>query len=120
MDGYDNWRAPLLGDTFDPAVDRFLKPAARSLSNRRRGSAMRPDTIPKSAASGASRKTSVWPKPFPITESIKLDFRAEAFNLLQPHGFRDRKHQPELSDIGQVTNQVNDPRTMQAALKIYW
>ena len=29
IDSYDNWRAPISGDKFDPNVDRFLKPANR-------------------------------------------------------------------------------------------
>src|SRR5262249_22287917 len=27
IDSYENWRAPIAGDKFDPNVDRFLKPA---------------------------------------------------------------------------------------------
>ena len=51
---------------------------------------------------------------------MKLDFRAEAFNLLNRVVFGTGSTSLNSLTIGQVTNQVNDPRTMQVALKLYW
>ena len=120
IDGYTNWRAPLVGDSFDPGKDRFLKPAVQFPVQSLAGFGNATRYNPKVRGfCGRSENLSL-AKSFPITESIKLDFRAEAFNLFNRTVFGTGSTSLNSLTIGQVTNQVNDPRTMQAALKIYW
>ena len=120
IDGYTNWRAPLVGDSFDPGKDRFLKAAnlfpVQSLAGF--GNATRYN--PKVRGFWGMSENISLAKSFAITESIKVDFRAEAFNLFNRTIFGTGSLSLNSLTIGQVTNQVNDPRTMQAALKIYW
>jgi hypothetical protein len=60
-------------------------------------------------------------KHFQIRESLKLQFRAEAFNSLN----RVRFSSPNTSvtggsNFGRVTTQANDPRQLQFGLKLIW
>jgi hypothetical protein len=59
-------------------------------------------------------------KTFPITESVRLDFRGEAFNLFNRVVFNKNNNNLNSLNLGQVTGVQNEPRTMQVALKIYW
>ena len=63
-------------------------------------------------------------KSFPIIESVRLDFRVEVFNA-----FNHFRPNPTLSanitniqdaSFGRVTSQLNEPRRMQLALKLYF
>ncbi len=60
-------------------------------------------------------------KVFPITEKVRLQFRAEAFNSLN----RVRFGGPNTTvtagaNFGRITTQSNDPRQMQFGLKLIW
>ena len=59
-------------------------------------------------------------KSFRITESVRVDLRGEAFNLLNRTVFDTGNTNLNSGIFGQVTSQVNTPRQMQVALKIYW
>ena len=59
-------------------------------------------------------------KTFPVKERFKLDFRGEAFNLLNRTIFGNPNANLNSNAFGQVTGQSNAPRQMQLALKLYW
>lgn len=119
IDTYENWRAPIAGEKFDPNVDRFLKPAnqfpAQPLNF---GNATRYNPKVRSFW-GQSENVSV-AKTFSFTEKIRLDFRAEAFNIFNRTIFGTGATNLNAGTFGVVQNQVNDPRQMQMALKLYW
>ncbi|MBI3210836.1 MAG: TonB-dependent receptor [Candidatus Solibacter usitatus] len=116
---YDDWRAPIAGSKFDPNVDRFLKPASffpvqpNGFGNETRYN-------PKLRSFwGKSENLSV-AKSFRIRESLRIDLRGEAFNLFNRTIFGTGSLNLNAANIGQVTNQANEPRQMQVALKFYW
>ena len=57
-------------------------------------------------------------KRFPIHEQIGLEFRAEAFNVLNKPNFGLPNAQLNSSTFGQITSQYNLPRNVQLALKL--
>jgi hypothetical protein len=59
-------------------------------------------------------------KSFALTERFRLDFRAEAFNLLNRVVFSNPNTNLNSSSFGLVTGQSNTARQMQMALKLYW
>ena len=120
VDSYTNWRIPTIGDRFDPAVDRFFKAAsefpvqpAASFGNATRYN-------PKVRGFFGKSENVSLAKTFIIHESIKLDFRGEAFNLFNRVIFSNPSLNLNAINFGQVTGQANEPRTMQVALKVYW
>ncbi|HTM52197.1 MAG TPA: TonB-dependent receptor [Bryobacteraceae bacterium] len=120
VDGYENWRAPLAGDSFDPAKDRFLVPAGQFPSQPAASFGNATRYNPKVRAFwGASENLSL-SKTFHVTETVRLDFRGEAFNLLNRVIFNPGSTNLNAINFGQVTSQANDPRSLQVALKIYW
>jgi hypothetical protein len=59
-------------------------------------------------------------KMFPIHEQIGLEFRAEAFNLLNKVNFGLPNATLNTSTFGQITSQYNLPRNVQLALKLHF
>jgi hypothetical protein len=62
-------------------------------------------------------------KEFPIHEQTRIEFRAEAFNILNRMRFGTGSTQIQSSTFGQPTGngiQANSPRTLQLALKLYF
>ncbi len=59
-------------------------------------------------------------KSFAFTEQLRLDFRAEAFNLLNRVVFSNPNTNLNATAFGTVTGQSNTPRQMQFALKLYF
>lgn len=57
-------------------------------------------------------------KTFPLTEQMKLEFRAEAFNLTNTAEFAIPQNVVNSSGFGAVTSTANVPRQLQFALKI--
>ena len=57
-------------------------------------------------------------KSFRITESVRVDLRGEAFNLLNRTVFDTGSTNLNAGTFGQVTSQMNTPRQMQVALKL--
>jgi hypothetical protein len=115
---YDNWRAPIAGDKFDPAVDRFLNRAAFPAQPNAFGNATRYN--PKVRAFPNYNENISLAKTFRFTEDFRLDFRWEAFNLFNRTVFGTGNTNLDNNAFGLVTNQVNTPRQMQVGLKIYW
>ena len=119
VDGYDNWRAPLTGSGFDPAVDRFLKPASQfPVQPNGFGNATRYNPKVRSFW-GQSENVSV-ARTFRLTEKIRIDVRGEAFNVLNRVIFGTGSTSLNAGNFGMVTSTANDPRQMQVGLKLYW
>lgn len=119
VDTYEGWRAPIAGDEFDPNVDRFLRPANQFPAQPASfGNATRYN--PKVRAFWDQTENISVAKTFNITEGIRIDLRGEAFNLFNRTIFGTGSTNLNAGNFGIVVNQVNDPRQMQVALKIYW
>jgi hypothetical protein len=59
-------------------------------------------------------------KQFPIHDQLGLEFRAEAFNVLNRVNFGLPNAQVNSSTFGQITSQYNLPRNLQLALKVHF
>jgi hypothetical protein len=59
-------------------------------------------------------------KTIPIRESLRVDFRAEAFNLFNQARFDTGSRNLDDPNFGLVRTQLNAPRQMQVALKLYF
>lgn len=118
---YDNWRAPLKGDSFDPAADRFFDSTAFPTQPVAMGNATRYN--PNIRAFPNLNEDISLGKTIPIGEKRRVDFRAEAFNVFNRVVFNTTTANfTNLNSnvFGQVIGQLNSPRRMQLALKIYW
>ncbi len=116
---YDNWRAPIAGSKFDPNVDKFLNKAVfPTQPNNQFGNVTRYN--PKVRAFPMFNENVSLAKSFAITESKRIDFRWEAFNLFNRTQFGTGSTNVDSSTFGVVTSQANTPRQMQVALKLYW
>ena len=116
---YTGWRAPIVGDQFDPAVDRFLQPPSFfGTQPADFGNATRHNPKVRTFW-GQSENISV-ARTFQITEGIRIDLRGEAFNLFNRTIFGTGSTNLNAGNFGVVLNQVNDPRQMQLGLKLYW
>jgi hypothetical protein len=58
--------------------------------------------------------------PIPLRESMKAQFRAEAFNLFNHTNFANPESQYGNSTFGRITSTSGDPRIMQFAVKFYF
>ncbi len=118
VDSYTNWRAPLVGSHFDPAVDRFFQPkSAFPAQPNDFGNVTRYNPKVRSFW-GLNENISV-AKTFHITERVRVDVRGEAFNLLNRVIFGTGNNNLDSNAFGQVTT-ANSPRQMQVGLKVYW
>jgi hypothetical protein len=115
---YDDWRAPVQGDGFDPAVDRFLNRASFPGQPIAFGNSTKYN--PKVREFPIFNENISFAKSFPISESRKVDIRWEAFNLFNRVRFGTGSTNLNSNTFGLVTNQGNDARQMQVALKLYW
>jgi hypothetical protein len=120
IDSYENWRAPIAGDRFDPNVDRFLKPASQFPAQPAHVFGNATKYNPKLRGFWNQDESVSLAKTFPIRENFRIDLRGEAFNLLNRTIFGTGNTNLNSNQFGIVTNQVNDPRRMQLALKLYW
>jgi hypothetical protein len=126
---YDGWRAPTKGGSFDPQVDNFFVPY---------GSAPFPTQGLNTPYNGFGNSTRYNPKvrlfpnlnenlsvtrSFPIREAIRMEFRAEAFNVLNRVRFGTGSTQIQNPNFGHLTSSgdlLNSPRQLQLALKLYF
>jgi hypothetical protein len=125
---YDGWRAATAG-SFDPSVNNFFVPY---------GTGPFPTQGSGTALNGIGNSTRFNPKvryfpnynenfsvakSFPIHESIRLDFRAEAFNGLNRVRFGTGSTTLQDQNFGRLTSNgdlLNTPRQLQLALKLYF
>ena len=112
--GSDRYFAPAAGYVVDtnPATPAIDQPQERT------GNATRHN--PKARQPWNLNENFSLAKSFRITESVRVDLRGEAFNLFNRTIFGTGGSNLNSNDFGVVTNQVNNPRQMQVALKIYW
>lgn len=121
---YDNWRPATQGDHFDPAVDRTIQPAtffpaqpANTFGNMTRFN-------PKFRNAFNSNENLSVAKTFPIRESVRVDFRAEFFNVMNRTRFGLGSLGLQSQTFGVLSqtagDQVNSPRQIQLALKLYF
>jgi hypothetical protein len=113
-----NWKTSYSG-SFDPNKDTYLSAAAFPVQ-------------PPGVLGNATRfnpTVRVFPnlnenvslgKSFQLSERFRLDFRAEAFNLLNRTVFSAPGTNLTNNSFGVVSAQSNSPRQMQMALKLYW
>jgi hypothetical protein len=115
---YTDWRAPLTG-SFDPNANLYLNPAAfptqpiAAFGNETRFN-------PKQRAFPLFSENLSLAKSFYITETKRIDFRWEAFNLFNRTQFSPPVTNLNSSTFGVVSSQNNTLRQMQGALKFYW
>ncbi len=116
---YEGWRGAEGAGGFDPNRDRFLQPASffgtqpADFGNITRHN-------PKVRTFADKTENVSIAKTFNITEKLRLDFRAEAFNLFNRVIFGTGSTNLNAGTFGQVQNQANAPRQMQGGLKLYW
>jgi hypothetical protein len=116
---YSGWRAATKGSSFDPGADNFYNKAAFPVQlNYVFGNATRYNPLLRTFA-GLNEDVSLG-KAFRLSESKHLDFRAEAFNLLNRVVFGNPDSNLDSKTFGVVNSQANSPRQMQMALKLYW
>ena len=115
---YDNWRAPTQGEEFDPAKDRFMDRGVFPAQPIGFGNMTRHN--PKVRTFPIYNENLSLAKKFALTERLALDFRWEAFNLLNRVRFGTGSTSLDSPTFGVVTSQANDPRRMQMGLKLYW
>jgi hypothetical protein len=120
IDSYDNWLVEPKGDKFDPNVDRFFKPASEFPAQPAHVFGNSTKFNPKVRNFWNKDESVSLAKTFPITENVRIDLRGEAFNLLNRTVFGSPNANLNSNAFGQITNQANNPRQMQVALKVYW
>ena len=59
-------------------------------------------------------------KTFSVRDRLRIDFRAEAFNVFNRVVFGGPQTSLNSATFGVVSSQANAPRQMQGGLKIYW
>jgi hypothetical protein len=118
---YDGWRGTYTGK-FDPNVNRFFQPVSffPTQSTTQFGNATR--TNPKVRNFPTFNENISLAKTFPIRESVRAEFRGEAFNLLNRTLFGAASGGTSLqnANFGLWNTQANTPRTLQLALKLYF
>jgi hypothetical protein len=116
---YDNWRAPIQGDSFDPGVDRFLLKSVFPAQPIAFGNVTRFN--PKVRSFPSFNENISVGKSFPLhSETRRIDFRWEAFNLFNRVVFGTGSTSLDSTAFGVVNSQANNQRQMQVALKLYW
>ncbi|MFN3326412.1 MAG: TonB-dependent receptor domain-containing protein [Bryobacteraceae bacterium] len=119
INGYENWRAPISGEKFDPRADVFYDRAAfPAQPGHLMGNTTRFN--PKVRSFPMMNENISLAKSFPFGESRRADFRWEAFNLFNRTVFGNPTNNLNSNVFGVVNSQANDWRQMQLALKIYW
>jgi hypothetical protein len=119
---YEGWRGNIAGDRFDPFRDRYIQPASffGTQPTDRFGNMTRFNPnfrfLPNLSENLSLAKS------FPIRESIRMDFRAEAFNIFNRTlwGGVGGAQTLQNENFGIWRNQINDPRRLQLALKLYF
>jgi len=119
---YDDWRAPIKGEKFDPNVDvwldinKFNQGISTDTLNNVWGNATRnnprlrsPWNLSESVGLG---------KYISVKERVKLELRMEAFNVLNRVRWGGPQSNVSAANFGKVTTQGNTPRRMQAAFRL--
>jgi len=121
---YDNWKPAYSDGGFEPSRDRTIQPAsffppqpANTIGNMTRFN-------PKFRAFTILNENLSFSKSFPIKEQIRIDLRAEMFNALNRVRFGLGSLSLQSTTFGVLSqtagDQVNSPRQVQFALKLYF
>ncbi len=118
---YDNWRAPVSGEKFDPFKDVWWNRAAfqqvpAAFLDTRLGNATRNN--PKTRSPGVFNENLSLAKNVSVTERAKLSLRFEVFNIFNRTRFGGPDSTATSPTFGLVRSQANAPRQMQIALKV--
>jgi hypothetical protein len=120
---YDGWRGAVGSGGFDPNRDRFFQPASffGPQPTDRLGNMTRYNPRVRNFGSMVENY-SLAKSFFLFGEKIRIDFRAEAFNLFNRAIFGPGAGAATLQNenFGRWIAQANEPRRMQGGLKIYW
>jgi hypothetical protein len=129
ISSYDGWRAPTAGGSFDPSLDRFVQPAsffpvqAGNYAGTTQYFGNMTRYNPKFRQFANLNENISIAKGFRITEGIRLDFRAEAFNVFNRVRFGTGSLQIQNPNFGRLVSSgdlLNTPRQMQMGLKLYF
>ncbi len=130
ISSYDGWRASTKSGSFDPSVDTFVQPASffpAQVGNQFTGTTQyfgnQTRYNPKLRQFANLTENISLVKGFTITEKVRLDFRAEAFNVFNRVRFGTGSLQLQSSQFGILTSSgdlLNTPRQLQLALKLYF
>jgi hypothetical protein len=117
---YEGWRAPIKGDQFDPAVDNFFQPVAffGTQPTDRLGNMTRVN--PKVNDFASFNENVSFARTFTFHEPARIEFRAEAFNVLNRVRFGSLSNSLQSANFGVYRSQANGPRRLQMSLKLYW
>ncbi|MBK9167076.1 MAG: TonB-dependent receptor [Bryobacterales bacterium] len=118
INGYDNWRGAIQGDSFDPGTDLFIDRAAFPTQENNFGNATRHN--PKVRSFPQLNENISLGKTFQPLERLRVDFRWEAFNLFNRTVFGTGNLNLNSNVFGVVVNQSNTPRQQQVGLKLYF
>jgi hypothetical protein len=135
---YNGWQ-PNWNGSFDPTVDTFLVPYCGATGSCTGPFPHQGDlNNPQDGNLGFGNMTRYNPKvrqfpnfnenlavarSFPIKESIRLEFRAEAFNIFNRVRFGTGDVQLQDANFGKLTSSsdlLNTPRQLQLAMKLYF
>jgi hypothetical protein len=133
---YNGWQ-PNWNGSFDPTVDTFLVPWCRSAATTCTGpfpyqasNAAQDDSFgnstrfnPKVRQFPNLNENLAVARVFPIKESVRVEFRAEAFNVFNRVRFGPGDLNLQDSNFGHLTSSadlLNTPRQLQLALKLYF
>jgi hypothetical protein len=118
---YNGWRGTYTGN-FNPNGDSFFQPASffGTQPTTQFGNATR--TNPKLRNFATLSENISLAKSFRIHESVRAEFRAESFNVLNRTQFGPSSGALSLQNasFGLWATQANTPRVMQLALKLYF
>ena len=118
---YDGWRAPIKGAKFDPNVDSFLNASVFPAQNSNTfGNATRFN--PKMRNWPSYNENINVARTFSLKEKARLEFRAEAFNILNRVAFGATGGGTTIAgaNFGKWQTQSNSPRRMQLVGRITW
>jgi len=118
INSYDNWQPNWQNGSFDPAVDRRLNRAAFPTQPINFGNTTRFN--PRLREFPILNENISVGKAFAIREKIRLDFRAEAFNMFNRVRFGTGNTNLDNNAFGVVVDQSNTQRQLQLALKLYF
>ena len=131
---YDGWQPAWKNGSFDPSVDRFFTPLCTTATC----SGPFPQQGLNSNLNLFGNSTRFNPKlrqfpnlnenvsltrNFPVRESVRVEFRAEAFNVLNRVRFGTGSTGLQTQNFGLLTSSsdlLNTPRQLQLALKLYF
>jgi hypothetical protein len=125
-----DWRAPVAGADFNPAVDKFLNPAAFVQPVGALGNA--PRTNPDVRSFWNLSENLSLAKSTKLSKQVNMDIRLEAFNIFNrvifaapgtPTATGGTAAGTDFSNsntFGVITSQANSPRRMQLGVKFYF